>query len=158
MSQTVISMFLHIIVVKVWTFILMNFNWNVIPLLCLYVNISLDELFFELAQDYSREEEPPDPGEWVVWCQEIYPWAGLCRPPPPQELHFLWVGVYRQSPIKWGYGHVLCDRTLWHTCSVLIKGLYEKIQTRTIAQKILNSFHKEHRNHPSAKYWSHRVI
>ena len=65
MSQTVIRMFLHIIVVKVWTFILMNFNWNVIPLLCLYVNISLDELFFELAQDYSREEEPPDPGEWV---------------------------------------------------------------------------------------------
>ena len=72
MSQTVIRMFLHIIVVKVWTFILMNFNWNVIPLLCLYVNISLDELFFELAQDYSREEEPPDPGEWVwvdlLWC------------------------------------------------------------------------------------------
>ena len=34
-------------------------------ILCLYVNISLDELFFELAQDYSREEEPPDPGEWV---------------------------------------------------------------------------------------------
>ena len=65
MSQTVISMFLHIIVVKAWTFILMNFNWNVIPLVCLYVNISLDELFFELAQDYSREEEPPDPGEWV---------------------------------------------------------------------------------------------
>lgn len=173
MSQTVISMFLHIIVVKVWTFILMNFNWNVIPLLCLYVNISLDELFFELAQDYSREEEPPDPGEWVwdgfivvsnfllfriVWCQEIYPWAGLCRPPTPQELHFLWVGVYRQSPIKWGYGHVLCDRTLWHTCSVLIKGLYEKIQTRTIAKKILDSFHKEHRNHPSAKYRSHTVI
>ena len=112
MSQTVIRMFLHIIVVKVWTFILMNFNWNVIPLLCLYVNISLDELFFELAQDYSREEEPPEPGEWVwggfivvsnfllfriVWCQEIYPWAGLCRPPKS----FLQVGIYRQSPMKW---------------------------------------------------------
>lgn len=24
---------------------------------------NVDELFFELAQDYSREEEPPDPGE-----------------------------------------------------------------------------------------------
>lgn len=72
--------------------------------MCLYVNISLDELFFELAQDYSREEEPPDPGErvWggfiavsnfllfrIVWCQEIYPWAGLCRPsPPPQGITF----------------------------------------------------------------------
>ena len=136
-SQTVISMFLHIIVVKVWTFILMNFSWNVIPLLCLYVNISLDELFFELAQDYSREEEPPDSGEWVwggfivvsnfllfriVWCQEIYPWARLCSPPPPpQELHFLGVGVYRQSLMKWGYGHVLCDHTLWRTCSVLMR-------------------------------------
>lgn len=43
----------------------MSFNWNVIPILCFHVNISLDELFFELAQDYSREEEPPDPGEWV---------------------------------------------------------------------------------------------
>lgn len=53
------------IVFKVWAILLMSFNWNVIPILCFHVNISLDELFFELAQDYSREEEPPDPGEWV---------------------------------------------------------------------------------------------
>ena len=75
----VISMFLcqTSIVFKVGIIILMSFNWNVIPILCLYVIISLDELFFELAQDYSREEEPPDPGEWawsgfIVVCNFFY--------------------------------------------------------------------------------------
>lgn len=84
----------------------------------------------------------------IVWCQEIYLWSGLCR--PPQGLSFLGVRGFRQNPMKWGYGHVLCDRTLRCKCSFLIKGLYEKIQTRTTAQNIFSSFHKEHRNHPSA--------
>ena len=59
----------------------------------------------------------------LLWCP-IFCYLELCGarkyihgqdyvdPPPPQELHFLWVRVYRQSPIKWGYGHVLCDRKL----------------------------------------------
>lgn len=95
----------------------------------------------------------------LLWCQ-IFCCLELCGArkyicgqdyvDPPQGLSFLGVRGFRQNPMKWGYGHVLCDRTLRCKCSVFIKGLYEKIQTRTIAQNIFSSFHKEHRNHPSA--------